>query len=167
MLYYNDNESYIYFLAYAKNRTELTVIELSNAVSYERGDFDAIDDNDYYDPIDAIYAAHEMMGRAERRNVALSYQPYKSRYGNPDEECDALTSPDHNEFNQMVLDAISETYDSERLKFAGVLLDVDLSDNEDTMQERLTSFIDDHASDKEKSLIILALKNKLILPYKG
>ena len=72
----------IYFLVYPRgDRTRITVIDLSQYVSYERGDWDNVNSDTFYSPEEAIVAGRDI---AQRHN--LSYELFESRYDSSSSE---------------------------------------------------------------------------------
>ncbi len=70
-----------FFLAYSgRDRKTVTVVDLMFCVSYERHEWDNVNDNTYDTAEEAIKAGRDL---AKRHN--LSYEPFDSRYGNENE----------------------------------------------------------------------------------
>lgn len=70
------NDDVFYFIAYPKGDTsKVTVIDLSYAVSYERGDWATVNDKDFTEHTDAIEHC-----RALAAKYNLEYVPFDSRY---------------------------------------------------------------------------------------
>jgi len=161
----DDKDSYIYFLAYVNKRAALTVIELSHVVSYERDEFDAVDDNDYHNPIEAIYAAKAMIKRAASRGISLSYDNYSSRYWNPSDTEGDLTSPDRNEMVEETKTAIMSTFDEARFKAVCKELYISYN-NKDQAESELLDYVDT-ASNQDLSIILCLLQDKIRIVYEG
>jgi len=88
-MFEEDNNTYQYFVAFVENRTKLTVIDLSSAVSYERNDWDVVNDEVFYDRDEAIKYA-----RALAKKYNLEYKLFDSRYNSELSERLTLTLDD-------------------------------------------------------------------------
>lgn len=76
-----------YFVIHPRgDRSVVQVIDLANAVSYERSDWLAVNDQDFYDRDEAIQHA-----RALAQKFGLSYEPFESRYNKELNESYSLT----------------------------------------------------------------------------
>jgi len=70
-----------YFIIYPRGDTgRVTVIDLSYAVDYERGDWAAVTPENFEDRDDAIKAARQLSVTYDKE-----YSMFKSRYGGKDE----------------------------------------------------------------------------------
>lgn len=66
----------IFFAAYVDKRSSITVIDLQRDMSYERGDWDVVNDVDHYTSEESIAYTRDL---AKRHNI--NYKPFDSRYG--------------------------------------------------------------------------------------
>lgn len=64
-----------YFVIYDEGKTAITIIDISQSARHERGDWEAVNNEDFYDRDDAIVYARKL---AEKYN--LKYTPFTSRY---------------------------------------------------------------------------------------
>lgn len=62
-------------IAYIHERTKITVIDIQDNVSWERRDWDLVDEEIYYNQSDA-----EVNGKAEAEAVGVTYHAFESRY---------------------------------------------------------------------------------------
>lgn len=70
-----------YFLAYTNNREAVTVIDLSNMTSYEREDWDTVNDVNMSDRDEAIAYGRDFADRH-----GLHYELFESRYDRTENE---------------------------------------------------------------------------------
>jgi hypothetical protein len=72
----------LFFLVFpGGDRSKITVIDLMHCVSYERNDWENVNDNTYYNRDEAIKSARDIADR-----YGLEYMPFESRYDNGDEK---------------------------------------------------------------------------------
>jgi hypothetical protein len=70
-----DDSGNIYFVVYMKNKTVITVIDLSPSARHERDQWETVNDENFYDRNNAVGYAQKL---AEKYN--LGYKPFDSRY---------------------------------------------------------------------------------------
>jgi LPS O-antigen subunit length determinant protein (WzzB/FepE family) len=76
-----DDTNTFYFVAFINNKTALTVIDLDQNVSYQRSDWDVVNDENFNNPNEAI-------------DYALGYEIFESRYDKSLNEKIVLTLDD-------------------------------------------------------------------------
>lgn len=84
-----DDTNTFYFVAFIDNKEALTVIDLDHAVSYQRSDWNVVNDENFYVRDEAIEYARKL---ADKYN--LRYELFDSRYDSSLSEREILTLDD-------------------------------------------------------------------------